>query len=517
MVYATRDRCPLASIFHGDHVSIGPWGKARGVRATGAARRRCVWVALLATVACGALHSLSAAAEHPTGHVTSTETPPEALSSPPVLENLSSLPHTVEVNLTAAPALLNLIPGKSTPGYAFNGHVPGPTLEAHEGDHVIVHFWNQLPEPTTIHWHGLHLPAEMDGSPLDPVLPGARYDYTFTIPAGQAGVYWYHPHPHHLTGAQVARGLYGGIIIRPAEDPLPASLPDRLLILSDNRFRPDGTLDFPSPISVDALVDEQNGREGNVLFVNGQIQPTLAIRSGEVQRWRLVNASAARYYRLSLGGQPFLHVGSDGGLFERPVERSEILLAPAERVELLVTGSGAPGSRAVLQALPYDRYLPQTRPKDWDQPHDLLTLQYTADPPITPPVIPATLRKIPPLDPAQATTTREIVLEQGLINGKVFDANRVDIAAPLGATEIWDVENVANMDHPFHLHGFSFQVLDRDGVSEPFPAWKDTVNVPPYSDVRFIVRYTDFPGKWMFHCHILDHEDHGMMAILEVR
>ena len=109
------------------------------------------------------------------------------------------------------------------------------------------------------------------------------------------------------------------------------------------------------------------------------------------------------------------------------------------------------------------------------------------------------------------------MLEQGFINGQEFDLNRVDITAPLGATEIWQVENVVSMDHPFHLHGFSFQVLDRDGVPEPFPAWKDTVNVPRHSVVRFIVRYTDFPGKWMFHCHILDHEDHGMMGILAVR
>jgi FtsP/CotA-like multicopper oxidase with cupredoxin domain len=436
---------------------------------------------------------------------------------PPVLENLSSLPHTVEVNLTAEPATLSLIPGKSTPGYAYNGHVPGPTLEVREGDHVIVHFWNQLPEPTTIHWHGIHLPAEMDGSPLDPVTPGARYDYVFTIQPGQTGTYWYHPHPHHRTGAQVARGLYGGIIIHPAEDPLPASLPDRLLILTDNRFRPDGTLDFPDVISVDALVDEENGREGNVLFVNGQILPTLTIRSGEVQRWRLVNASAARYYRLALAGHTFLHVGSDAGLFERPVERSEILLAPSERVELLVRGSGAPGSRSLLQALPYDRYVPQTRPRDWDQPRDLLTLQYTDASPLATPAIPATLRRVPAIDPAQATATRLIVLEQGFINGQEFDPKRTDISAPLGATEIWEVENVVSMDHPFHLHGFSFQVLDRDGVPEPFPAWKDTVNVPRHSAVRFIVRYTDFPGKWMFHCHILDHEDHGMMGILAVR
>jgi bilirubin oxidase len=231
----------------------------------------------------------------------------------------------------------------------------------------------------------------------------------------------------------------------------------------------------------------------------------------------VVNASAARTYRLALAGHTFLHVGSDAGLFERPVEVPEILLAPSERVELLVQGSGDPGSHSVLRTLPYDRYVPQTRPADWNQPRDLLTLQYTGDPPVIPPALPDTLRQVPALDPAQATATRLIVLQQGFINGRVFDMHRVDITAPLGATEIWQVENIVGMDHPFHLHGVRFQVLDRDGVPEPFPAWKDTVNVPRHSVVRFIVQYESYPGRWMFHCHILEHEDHGMMGILELR
>jgi FtsP/CotA-like multicopper oxidase with cupredoxin domain len=458
--------------------------------------RQFAWFGVLATAACAGVGTASRE---------------EPLNNPPVLANLSSVPQTVEVNLTAEPARLHLIPDQITRGYAFNGCVPGPTLEAHEGDHVIVHFRNHLPEPTTIHWHGIHLPVEMDGSPLDPVMPGGSYDYVFTLEPGTAGTYWYHPHPHHRTGAQVARGLYGTFVVRPAEDPLPTTLPDRLLILTDNRFNPDGSVAEPTRI------DEENGREGDVLFVNGQIDPTVTIRSGEVQRWRLVNASAARYYRLALQGHTFLYIGSDAGLFERPVEVGEILLAPSERVELLVRGTGAPGSHSVLETLPYDRYVPQTRPPDWDQPRDLLTLQVSDDPPMVPPTIPPTLRKVPALDPAQATATRLIVLEQGFINGHEFDMTRVDLAAPLGATEIWEMENVVGMDHPFHLHGFSFQVLDRDGIPEPFPCWKDTVNVPRHSAVRFIVRYEAHPGKWMFHCHILDHEDHGMMGILQVQ
>jgi len=435
-----------------------------------------------------------------------------------VLVNRSAVPHTVEVTLTAAPTRLALVPGVTTEAYAYNGVTPGPTLEIREGDRVIVHFENQLPEPTTVHWHGLHLPFTADGSPFHPVAPGERHDYVFTIARGAAGTYWYHPHPgDHRTAVQIAKGLYGAIIIRADDDPLPASLPEKLLILSDNRFLPDGAIDLPDPDSPQGRVDAENGREGDVFFVNGRVMPTLTIRSGEVQRWRVVNASAARVYRLALSGHAFLHVGSDGGLFERPVAVNEILLANGERAELLVRGTGPPGTSATLQALPYDRYVPQTRPADWNRTRDVLTVQYTTQRPARPVALPAVLRPIAALDTAQATATRLMVLTQGMINARTMDMGRVDVSAPLGATEIWEIENLVGMDHPFHLHGFQFQVLDRNGVPEPFPKWKDTVNVPKHETARFIVRYSDFTGKWMFHCHILNHEDHGMMGILEVQ
>jgi len=422
----------------------------------------------------------------------------------------------VEVNLVAAPTRLSLLPGKSTAVFAYNGQIPGPTLEVHEGDKVIIHFLNKLPEATTIHWHGIHLPANQDGSPFNPIPAGKSHDYIFTVFPGTAGTYWYHPHLDHRTGYQIAKGLYGAFIVRPADDPL-RGIPEKLLILSDNRFRADGSLDLPAPESPQEEIDEVNGREGNVLFVNGRVLPTIGIRSGEVQRWRVINTSAARVYKLGIPGQTMLHVGNDGGLFERPVEVSDITLANSERVELLVRGTGSPGSTASLQMLPYDRYVPQTRPADWKEPRDLVRVQYTSEDPLPPVTLPATLRRIPVLDTTKATATRYIALSQGLINGRMMDMRRVDVTARLGATEIWQIENLVGMDHPFHLHGFHFQVIDRNGVQEPFRSWKDVVNVPKHQTVRFVVRYDDFPGKWMFHCHILDHEDHGMMGILEVK
>ena len=470
--------------------------------------------ALAIALACTAVLPPVSAQEHQ--HAAAAKTSAVTPVGPPVLVNRATRPRTVEVTLTAAPTRVSLVPGTMTDVYAYNGRVPGPTLEAREGDRIIVHFQNDLPVPTSVHWHGLHIPQIADGSPFHPVAPGRRRDYAFTLQPGSAGTYWYHPHPDHTTGAQIGRGLYGTIVVRPAIDPLPP-MREQLLVLSDNRLTADGTIDWPDPKSLQAGIDENNGREGEHFFVNGQVAPTLAITSGETQRWRILNASASRVYRLSLEGHTFLHVGSDGGLFEKPVEVKEILLANSERVELIVRGTGAPGSRAVLQALPYDRYAPPTRPKDWNTTRNLLTLQYSTEAPIAPIAIPDRLRAVPAIDPSRATVTRVLSFGQGIINGRKMDMKRVDERAKLGATEIWTIENLVAMDHPFHLHGFQFQILDRNGVAEPFTSWKDSVNVPKHETVRIIVKFDDYPGKWMYHCHILDHEDHGMMGVLEVR
>src|SRR5688572_10387503 len=286
---------------------------------------------------------------------------PDTWIAPPVLQNTSAKPGVVELTLTAAPARLELMPGKATDAWAYNGSVPGPTLELREGDFVTVHFTNKLAQPTTVHWHGLHLRAGSDGSPLNPVLPGRSRDYVFRIPPDSAGTYWYHPHPDMTTTEQVSKGLYGALIIRPAKDPL-EGISDRLLVLSDNRFTETGAVDLPHHMSMAGNIDAQNGREGEVLFINGRTKPSMSIRPNELLRLRIINAAAARVYRLSIPGQKLIHVGNDGGLFEKPREVDELLVANSERVEVLVRG-GAPGSRAVLKTLPYDRYSPQTRPK----------------------------------------------------------------------------------------------------------------------------------------------------------
>src|SRR5688572_30204555 len=374
--------------------------------------RPAVWSALACALPVAWLH----AQEHVHPRKKTSATAAVAASKPPgpaVLVNESRTPRTVEVTITAEPTLLSIVPGVKTTAYAYNGRVPGPTLEAYEGDRVIVHFHNRLPEPTTIHWHGMHLPAKFDGSPFYMVQPGESYDYEFMLEKGTAGTYWYHPHPHPFTGAQVAKGLFAPLIVRAHDDPLPKSITERLIVLSDNRFRADGSIDIADPSTPQGNLDVSNGREGNILFVNGQVMPTISIRSGEVQRWRVINASAARVYKLALHGHTFLHVGSDGGLFERPVEVNDLILANGERAELLVRGTGAPGARVTLQALPYDRYVPQTRPNDWNQPRDLLAVQYTPDAPVARVTLPNVLRHVPALDTARVSATRVMALSQG--------------------------------------------------------------------------------------------------------
>ena len=436
-------------------------------------------------------------------------------TSPPVLQDMSNEPGVREFTLTASPTRLEFVAGKATEAWAYNGTVPGPTIELREGDRVTVHFHNKLAQPSTIHWHGLHLPAVHDGSPLHAVAPGASRDYVFRIPLGSAGTYWYHPHPDMTTTEQVSKGLYGALIIRPEKDPL-EGIPDRLLVLSDNRFTGAGAVDMQAHTTPQGNIDMQNGREGEVLFVNGRTMPTLTMRPGEWTRLRIINAAAARVFRLAIPGQKLLHVGNDGGLFEKPREVDELLLANSERVEVLIRG-GEPGTRTMLRTLPYDRYDFHTRPKDWETPRDVVALETATGASVPAAAIPASLRVVPPISTRLIAARRVIVFAQGMINNKLMDMNRVDVRGRLGTTEIWQIENVVGMDHPFHLHGFQFQVLDRNGVPEPYVSWKDSVNVPKHQKVRIVVKFENFAGKWMFHCHILDHEDMGMMGILELK
>jgi bilirubin oxidase len=436
----------------------------------------------------------------------------DTLPQPATLENVSTTPGTVEMSLVASPAKLELLSGKTTTAWAYNGSVPGPTIVATEGDHVVVHFTNKLPESTTIHWHGLHVPSAQDGNPSDPVKPGASRDYVFDIPEGSAGTYWYHPHPDMRTAYQVTHGLFGAFIVLAKNDPVPQGILDELIVLQDNKFT-------GSAIADDTMNDMMNGREGNVLFVNGVVNPTMTLRPGEIRRLRVLNASAARYYKLNVPGHQLMKIGSSGGLFSTPQTADSFLVAPAERAEFLLAATADPGTTTTLKALSYDRgYMTSNGAPAPSKEVDLMTIAYTEDAPMTPPALPGSFRDIMPLDLTTASSRTFVLSERMMtymINGRSYNSARVDVQAKMGDTEIWTVRNAATMDHPFHVHGFQFQVLERNGVPEPVLAWNDTVNVPRRTSLRLAVKL-DMPGMRMFHCHILEHEDMGMMGMMDI-
>ncbi len=426
-------------------------------------------------------------------------------------------PGIVEVDLVASAGTLDYLPGKRADIWGYRDgsvagsrpSVPGPLLEAHQGDHVIVHFTNELPEPTTIHWHGIRVPNAADGSDHTqaPVPSGGTFDYAFDVP--DAALFWYHP---HIDGAvQVEKGLYAPLIVRGGDDvPVDA---ERVLVIDDVKLAADGNLD---PTTDDT--DMMYGRQGNTMLVNGKVGATVSAHAGARERWRIVDAANSRFFDLSLAGHSFLVIGYDGGLLPAPYQTDTLLVAPGERYDVIVELDGDPGAKLTLQSLFYDRAmggLPDPGPLD------LMTIALDERAqPIDP--LPATWGTLDPIPVDSSTPTQLLTLhEDGTppntkysINGQVYP-DVTPIAGTQGTVAVWSVNDDVGMDHPFHLHGMFFQVLDIDGVPPAHAGWKDTVVVPGYKTLRFAVRYGG-PGHWMYHCHILEHQEGGMMGVLDV-
>jgi FtsP/CotA-like multicopper oxidase with cupredoxin domain len=422
-------------------------------------------------------------------------------------------PKIVEVTLESRVASLEIEPGVRTEAWTYNGGLPGPLIRARKGDRVIVHFTNKLPKPTTVHWHGVQVPIEMDGVPgasQAPVEPGESFTYDFIVP--DAGLFWYHPHV--MSAAQVGFGLYGPLLVEDPDDTV--TVADQLvMVLSDIATDDDGKLHAADSGGVlGALL----GREGNHVLVNGRVRPTVTIRDGALQRWRVVNAAKSRYFELVLGdGQPFELIGVDGGHMEYSQKRWTIVLGPGERADVLVAPR-LDGKSVTLISNPFNRGFGST---EFRSAEDLIVFQPAAMPPVAAAELPKVTRDIPPMSAAGATPIKlDLVMlkEQGLtgfaLEGGPF-WRKSSVRAEVGETQLWTITNKAIWAHPIHLHGFFFQEVDEKGVPISPRAWKDTIHVPVDGTRRFLVKF-DRRGSWMFHCHILDHAEAGLMSTVDV-
>ncbi len=424
-------------------------------------------------------------------------------------------PHIVEVDLDARIASVEVAPGVRADAWTYNGGIPGPLIQARVGDRLIVHFTNHLPQSTTIHWHGIRVPIQMDGVPdvsQPPVPPGGTFTYDFVVP--DAGLFWYHPHV--MSAAQVGFGLYGALLVEdPAEQVGVAD--ETVIVLSDIGINEHGELDPPDSGGSTGMAF---GREGGYVLVNGKVRPRLVMRSGAPQRWRIVNTAKSRYFQIDLDGQKMTRIGGDDGLIEHPVTLDALVIAPGERADVIVAPKLKPGTELDVLSFPFNRGYGSVEYRSAEQ---LMTLVVDNEPPYEHAVLPSTRRTIQPLSTDGATPVNiEFTLAQRPdgtfeygINGSPF-AKDHPIAARLGETQLWTIVNKTKWSHPFHLHGFFFQVLDENGRHVEPLEWKDTVNVPLEETVKLVVRYDDRPGNWMYHCHILDHADGGLMGMVDV-
>jgi FtsP/CotA-like multicopper oxidase with cupredoxin domain len=430
--------------------------------------------------------------------------------------DLNPDPNIVEVNLTARIATVEVAPGKKVQAWTYDGGLPGPLIRGKVGDRLIVHFTNELPEPTTVHWHGVRVPIEMDGVPdisQPAVQTGGTFTYDFVL--RDAALYWYHP--HHMSAAQVGFGLYGALLV---EDPADAvGIADQLtIVLSDIGFDRSGKLESAESGGPAGMVF---GREGAYVLVNGRVMPKLRARAGAPQRWRIVNTAKSRFFFMEMEGQPFVKIGSDGGLQETPETLDPLLITPGERVDVLVTPTGSPNSSLVVRAMLYNRGYGSVQYRSIEE---LFTIEFTGDPALTTASLPKVARRLTP-PPALNATPIDLVLDLPPQDGEgksEFHINGVPYwrakpyRARIGETQRWTIRNDTEWDHPMHLHGYFFMPVDERGEPLRPMQWKDTINIPMKSTARFLVTFDERPGQWMFHCHILDHAEGGLMGTIVV-
>jgi len=398
---------------------------------------------------------------------------------------------------------------KTIKAWGFNSSFPGPVLRARKGDTMVIKIKNNLPEPTVVHWHGIRLPASMDGtdSVQKPIERGEEFEYRFTVP--DAGTFWYHSHQNETV--QMERGMYGALIVEDDTDPVFDA--EKVLMIDDVKLN--AANQFKKGTRIGRWMERHDGRQGDILLINGKENPVIHINAGQTERWRFINSSSARYVRLYLGGRSFKIIGTDGGLLEHPQEVTEVLMIPGERMDI-AAGPFTDGESFSIESLHYNR---TTFVKTKDVRLASVTVGETK-PSIA--NLPYHLRVIETLAAQDAAINRKIefAVDINLKHGVDFFVNGgthySDKPVNVGELQVWEVANTSLMDHPFHLHGYFFQVIEENGKAPAYKAWKDSYNLKPKSKIKMAWIPDNRPGMWMYHCHILEHHEAGMMGHFEV-
>ncbi len=445
----------------------------------------------------------------PTGTPPAPDADTGTLVEPAVLQSSGG---RLELTLTAALTEV-VVAGRQVRALTFNGSLPGPTLRVRPGDRIALAFRSELDAPTNLHTHGLVVSPEGNSDNVFVMIePGAGFDYEYELGDDHPpGVFWYHPHHHGNSAEQLFRGLYGAIIVE--DDEPVAATRERLLIVSDIAFDGDD-------VHLASAPERMLGREGDIVMVNGQVGATLLAKPGERERWRIVNACTSRYLRLRLDGQRMQLLGVDAGRYAEPADVDQIELLPGNRADVMVT---AVEGTSVLQTLPFDRggMGMLGRPSSATTGADLLTMT-VAGAAATAPNLAVPLPTTRDLRTEQMTGSRTITLAMGpgrggggmsfTIDGREWDLDRIDAEVAAGALEEWTIVNASPMDHPFHLHVWPMQVIEVAGQPVSGTDWRDVVPVPARSRTVVRIAFEGITGKTVFHCHILDHEDLGMMG-----
>ena len=400
-------------------------------------------------------------------------------------------------------------------GATYNGLYGGPVIRVRPGDFLHVQLVNELPQPTNIHFHGLNVSPQGHGdNSSHMVQPGDSWDYEIAIPKDHPpGAYWFHTHAHQAAERQLMGGLSGTLVVEGFQEQVPTTLPLKERLFALKEFSPDsrGRLNrVPKPYQV------------VIKSINGEVMPQIDIAPGESQLWRFSDQTANTYFRLSLAGHQFMIVGRDGQPLVQPEVVKLLTFGPSQRIDAIVTAAPAGRYELVAETTSTGPIGDMSRA----QPMALLVSASRggeAPPPKLGPYVVAGAMPVPVPDARIdahriVTFSEDVVTGLFFINHETFDPKKVAFKVPLGSIEEWTVRNSSEELHVFHLHQVHFQVASINGRTVPFTSLVDTVSVPIHGEVKIRVAFTDpaIVGRFMYHCHIVEHEDKGMMAQMEV-